>query len=64
MFAALSLGGNLRVGMEDNVFYAKGRLAKSNAEFVERTARVIREFNNEPATPADAREILSLKARA
>ena len=46
------------------MFYAKGRLAKSNAEFVERAARIIREFNNEPATPADAREILDLKARA
>ena len=63
MFAALSLGGHVRVGMEDNVLYAKGRLAKSNAEFVERATRVIREFNNEPASPADAREILNLKAR-
>lgn len=61
MYAALALGGHLRVGMEDNVFYAKDRLAKSNAEFVERTGRMIREFNNEVATPAEARQILGLK---
>lgn len=64
MFAALSLGGNIRVGMEDNVMYAKGRLAKSNAEFVERAVRLVKECNNEPATPTDARQILNLKARA
>ena len=60
MYATLALGGHVRVGMEDNVMYAKGRLAKSNAEFVERAARLVREFNNEPATPAEAREILNL----
>lgn len=64
LFAALSLGGHVRVGMEDNVMYAKGRLAKSNAEFVERAVRLVKEFNNEPATPTDARQILNLKARA
>ena len=64
LFAAISLGGHVRVGMEDNVMYAKGRLAKSNAEFVERAVRLVKEANNEPATPADARQILNLKARA
>ena len=63
LFASLSLGGHIRVGMEDNVMYAKGRLAKSNAEFVERAVRLVNEFNNEPATPNDARKILNLKAR-
>lgn len=61
LFATIGLGGHVRVGMEDNVFYAKGRLAKNNAEFVHRAARLVREANNEPATPADARVILSLK---
>jgi uncharacterized protein (DUF849 family) len=61
MYAAIALGGHIRVGMEDNVYYAKGRLAKSNAEFVERTVRLIKEANNEVATPADARAILGLK---
>lgn len=61
IYTTLALGGHIRVGMEDNVFYAKDRLAKSNSEFVERTGRMIREFNNEVATPAEAREILGLK---
>ena len=49
------------MGMEDNVLYAKGVLAESNAQFVERAARVIREFGSEPATPDEARAILGLK---
>ncbi len=61
LLATLSLGGHIRVGMEDNVLYAKNRLAKSNAEFVERAKRLIDEANSETATPADARRILGLK---
>ena len=61
LYGAVALGGGIRVGMEDNVMYAKGVLADSNAQFVERAARVIREYGCEPATPDEAREILSLK---
>jgi uncharacterized protein (DUF849 family) len=61
LFAAIALGGHVRVGMEDNVFYAKGRLARSNAELVERAARLVREANREVATPEDARSLLSLR---
>ena len=61
MYAAIAMGGNIRVGMEDNVMYAKGELAKSNRQFVERAARVIREFGCEVATPDEARQILGLK---
>ncbi|MGY8632063.1 3-keto-5-aminohexanoate cleavage protein [Bradyrhizobium sp. 14AA] len=64
LLATLALGGHIRVGMEDNVFYAKGRLAKNNAEFVARAARLVREANNVLATPAIAREILDLPSRA
>lgn len=60
MYAGIAMGGHIRVGMEDNVMYSKGVLAESNAQFVERAARVIREFGNEVATPAEAREILGL----
>ena len=60
MYGAVALGGGIRVGMEDNVMYAKGQLADSNRQFVERAVRVIREFGNEPATPDEAREILGL----
>ena len=61
MYAAIPLGGGIRVGMEDNVMYAKGKLADNNAQFVERAARVIKEYGCEPATPDEARQILSLK---
>ena len=37
MFATISLNGHLRVGMEDNVYYAKGVLASSNRQFVEKS---------------------------
>lgn len=61
MYAALALGGHVRVGMEDNVFYSKGVLAKSNVEFVERTKRIVKELNKEIASPDEARKILGLK---
>ena len=61
MYATIALGGHLRVGMEDNVMYAKGVLAKSNRQFVERARRLIEEYGKEVATPDEAREILSLK---
>ncbi len=61
MYAAIALGGNIRVGMEDNVMYRKGELAKSNRQLIERAARVIREFGCEVATPDEARQILGLK---
>ena len=63
LYGAVALGGGIRVGMEDTVMYAKGQLAESNVQFVERAARVIREYGNEVATPAEAREMLGLKAR-
>lgn len=61
MYATIALGGHLRVGMEDNVMYAKGVLAESNRQFVERARRLIEEYGKEVATPDEAREILSLK---
>ncbi len=64
MYAAIAMGGNIRVGMEDNVLYKKGVLADSNVQFVERAKRVIEEFTCEVATPAEAREILGLAQKA
>lgn len=63
MYAALALGGHVRVGMEDNILYSKGVLAKSNVEFVDRTRRIVAELNKEIATPAEARAILGLPAK-
>ena len=61
LYGAVALGGHIRVGMEDNVMYAKGVLADSNVQFVERARRVIEEYGKKAATPDEAREILSLK---
>jgi len=58
---ALLMGGNARVGLEDNLYVEKGRMAKSNAEQVEKIVRIARELGIEPAIPDEAREILGLK---
>jgi uncharacterized protein (DUF849 family) len=55
------LGGNVRVGLEDNLYLSKGQLAKSNAEQVEKIVRILRELSLEIATPDEARQTLSLK---
>jgi 3-keto-5-aminohexanoate cleavage enzyme len=54
------MGGNVRVGFEDNVYYKKGQLAKNNAELVERIAKFAVEFGFEVATPAEAKQILGI----
>lgn len=60
LFATLSLGGHIRVGMEDNIYYSKGVLAKSNADFVKRARRIVHELGKEAATPDEARTIMGL----
>lgn len=54
------LGGHVRVGFEDNVYYGKGQLAQSNAELVERVVRIAKELGREVATPDEARRILNI----
>jgi 3-keto-5-aminohexanoate cleavage enzyme len=54
-------GGSARVGMEDNIYYSYGELAKSNAQLVERIVRIIHELEMDVATPEEAREILKLR---
>jgi uncharacterized protein (DUF849 family) len=56
---SLLLGGHVRAGLEDNNYYSRGVLA-TNERLIERTVRLIREMNLEPASPVDAREILGL----
>jgi len=58
---AAMLGGNVRVGLEDSLFIGRGRLASSNAEQVAKIVRILAELGLEPATPAEAREMLALK---
>jgi 3-keto-5-aminohexanoate cleavage enzyme len=57
---ALVMGGHIRVGMEDNIYYSKGVLAETNAQFVERIVKIAHEYGRDIATPADARKILKL----
>lgn len=57
---AILMGGHVRVGLEDNIYFARGRLAASNAELVSRAARLSHELNREVATPSQAREMLGM----
>lgn len=59
MYAALALGGNIRVGLEDNVYMSKG-VPASNVALVERAVKAVETFGKKPATPAEAREILGI----
>jgi 3-keto-5-aminohexanoate cleavage enzyme len=57
---SILLGGHVRVGMEDSVYYRRGELAKTNAQFVERIVDLSKTLGREIATPNEAREILGL----
>jgi uncharacterized protein (DUF849 family) len=57
---AVLLGGHVRVGLEDNLYLEKGKLAPSNAALVEKAAHIIEVLGDQVATPAEAREILGL----
>ena len=61
---AIAMGGHVRVGFEDNIYYRKGELADSNARFVERVVRIAREVGREPASIVEARQILHLPSAA
>lgn len=61
--AAIAMGGHVRVGLEDNLYYSKGRLAR-NEELVARVARIAEEAGRPVATPDQAREILGLRRLA
>jgi len=57
---AVLLGGQCRVGMEDNIYMSKGVLAKNNAEMVAKSIRIIKDLGFEIASPEEAREIIGL----
>jgi uncharacterized protein (DUF849 family) len=59
---AVLLGGHPRVGLEDNIYLEKGRLAPSNAALVEKAAKIVESLGDVIATPTEARQILGLGA--
>ncbi len=61
---AIAMGGHARTGLEDNIYYKKGELATSNAQLVARVVRLGRELGREAVSPAEARSILGLPAKA
>ena len=61
--AAMAMGGHVRTGLEDNVYYHRGELATSNAQLVERLVRIAGEMGRPVATPAQTRHLLGLRAR-
>jgi len=61
---AFLLGGHVLVGLEDNIYIAKGKLAPSNAALCERAVRIICDLGGEVASAEEARAILGLKRRS
>jgi len=59
--AALAMGGDSRVGLEDSLFVGKGELATSNAEQVKEVVQIADALGREVATPDEARDLLGLK---
>ena len=57
---AMPMGGHVRVGLEDNIYYRRGELATSNAQLVDRVVRLAGELGRPVATPAEARRLLGL----
>lgn len=60
---AILMGLDVRVGMEDNIYYAKGELCKDNAQMVERLVRIAKELGREIATPKQARQMLGISEK-
>lgn len=60
---AMAMGGHVRTGLEDNIYYAYRELATSNAQLVERLSRLAKEMGRDIATPDEARELIGVAAR-
>jgi uncharacterized protein (DUF849 family) len=62
--AALSLGGNVRAGLEDNFYLPNGEMARSNGDLIAQARRMAEDVGRRPATVAEARELLGVPKRA
>ena len=62
--AALALGGNVRTGLEDNLYLPSGEMAKSNGELIAKARQMAEDVGRHAATVAEARELLGVPARA
>jgi 3-keto-5-aminohexanoate cleavage enzyme len=60
---AMAMGGHVRTGLEDNIYYGYRELATGNPQLVERLARLARELGRELASPDEARQIIGVAAR-
>jgi len=61
--AALTLGGSIRVGLEDNFYLPDGEMARSNGDLVARARRLTEDCGRRPATVQEARQLLGIRAR-
>jgi uncharacterized protein (DUF849 family) len=61
--AALTLGGSVRVGLEDNLYLPDGTMARSNGDLVAKARQMTLDVGRRPATVAEARAMLGLRAR-
>ena len=62
--AALTLGGNFRVGLEDNFYLPSGEMARSNGDLVAKAREIVENAGRRAATVAEARELLGVPKRA
>ena len=62
--ASLNLGGNVRAGLEDNLYLPNGEMAKSNGELIAKARQMAEDIGRRAATVAEAREMLGLKERS
>jgi uncharacterized protein (DUF849 family) len=60
--AALTLGGSVRVGLEDNFYLPGGEMARSNGELIAKARQMTEDLGRRPATVDEARELLALKS--
>jgi uncharacterized protein (DUF849 family) len=61
--AALTLGGSVRVGLEDNFYLPNGEMARSNGDLIAKARQMVEDAGRRPATVAEARQLLGIKSR-